>query len=115
MTTRRSFFKILCATPLAMAGAKLSPKITQLPIGCDLSMGSLDWAAREGRLRGFGRPRWLRVGSNHIEIARWMLGAPPSSDQILQTEMLRYEASEDLPENVWRLEFDRGIIESQGP
>jgi hypothetical protein len=111
---RRDFFQTLSAGLLAMAGVNLSPKITQLPIGCDLSMGSLDWAVREGRSKGFGRPRWLRVGSNHIEVARWMLGTfGQPCDPImhsLQDEMLRYEASEDLPKNFWRLEFDHGII-----
>jgi len=122
MSTRRNFFQTLAAAPLALLGVKFAPEVFQLPIGCDLSFCSLELACQEARRLNLGRGRVLAVGPENVGHAREMLGVPgegynqpDEACEALQREMFRYEVRDNLPRNVWRVEFERGVIEGHGP
>ena len=118
MSTRRSFFQALAAAPLALAGVKFAPQMFQLPVGCDLSMTSLQWAINEGKQRRFGRALTLIIGPENLFPARELLGRPPQlhpEGLFKREEFLIYEVTRDMSMNCWRVQFERGIVESQGP
>jgi len=120
MQTRRTFFQSLAAAPLALLGVKLAPQLFHLPVGCDLSMSSLQWALNEGTQRGFGLPRTLIIGPENIFPARELLGRNPkyTTNPVINAlfeHVLIYRVTRELPMNCWRVEFEHGVVESQGP
>jgi len=116
MSTRRSFFQSLAAAPLALMDVKLAPQVFQLPIGCDLSMRSLQWAINEGMQQRFGKPHTLLIGPENLFPARELLGMPPQIQPPFKREdFLIYEVTRDMPMNCWRVQFEHGVVESQGP
>jgi hypothetical protein len=122
-TTRRTFFRaLLAALPLTVLGMKPAPQVFRLPVGCDLSFTSLDLAVRQARILNFGRGKILAVGPENEWCARELLGVPGQiykyaneASEALTKEYFRYEVRDDLPRALWRVEFERGAIESQGP
>jgi hypothetical protein len=117
MKTRRDFFQSLAAAPLALLGVKLAPQLFQLPVGCDLSMTSLQWAINEGTRLRFGKPHTLIIGPENLFPARELLGRPPFhvNEIFKREEFLIYEVTRDMPMNCWRVQFEHGVVESQGP
>lgn len=118
MSTRRSFFQSLAAAPLALLGVKLAPQMFQLPVGCDLSMTALQQAINEGTRLRFGRPHTLVIGPENLFPARELLGRPPQlypEGLFKREEFLIYDVTRELPMNCWRVQFEHGVVESQGP
>lgn len=126
MSTRRGFFQFLAAAPLALLGVKFGQQLFQLPVGCALSFTSLQWAIIEGAKRGFGRPLTLAIAPEDMFAARELLGTQgeknyrpkytaDSEINALYEYNLVYEIKPTFPYNLWRVEFERGIVESQGP
>jgi len=118
VSTRRSFFQSLAAAPLALLGVKFATPLFQLPVGCDLSLTSLQWAINEGTRLRFGRPHTLLIGPENLFPARELLGRPPHytpEGLLKREEFLIYEVTREMPMNTWRVQFERGIVESQGP
>jgi hypothetical protein len=125
---RRSVIKSFLITPLVLAGlskemsAKAKASSVELPIGCDLSFGALQWAFDLGEENRFGEARILLIGPENKFTAREMLGGFPkkywtgdSDINCLRNTMLRYELTRSLPMNTWKLFFEHGVVISRGP
>lgn len=120
---RRGFLARFAAIPAAFAlnVTKAQPRTARLPIDCDLSFSSLQWALKEGKERGFGRARVLIIGPENLFVAREMLGAPGTrynTDPLiaaLMNESLIYDCRRDIPMNYCTVKFEHGIIESHAP
>jgi len=116
MTTRRTFFQSLAVVPLALLGVKVGPRIFHLPVGCDLSMVSLNYALDEGHRMGYGFPRKLVIGPENRFAARELLGTPcTDSSEVNWIHYFPYEETRDIPMWTWRIEFEHGTVESRGP
>jgi hypothetical protein len=58
------------------------------------------------------------IGPENLWPAREMLGTPglPYPHSIFNREdYLSYVVRDNFPYNTWRIQFERGIVESQGP
>jgi hypothetical protein len=126
MNTRRDFFRWLSIIPVALLGIRFGLQTFRLPVGCDLSFTALQWAVVEGLQRNFGHAKRLIIGPENIFSARELLGRsgdkewtccldPDPVIQKLKEEYLTYEVRRDIPMNTWSVEFERGVVESQGP
>lgn len=129
MNTRRDFFRTLAAAPLLFVGGVPLPQsefvstVVSLPVGCELSFTSLDYVVRVGAENEYGRPRLLEVGPENISHARELLGFPLKYSRhrhdeeimALLKDSFDWDISFNLPQNLWRVKFERGIVESQGP
>jgi hypothetical protein len=125
---RRSIIKSFLITPLVLAGlakemsAEARATSVELPVGCDLSFSSLQWAFDLGKENHFGEPKYLLVGPENKYIARELLGLFPrkpytwdSEINCLIDKMLLWEVSCLLPVNTWKLFFEHGVVVSKGP
>jgi len=119
---RRSFFKNLAIAPVIFAGhpEHFLPAINySLPIPCDLSLSSLEWALLDGEKRNLGTPLKLIVGPELVFMAREILGSTPIEPEKLSLfkalNVLYYEKNRAMPRNSWIVEFERGTIGSEGP
>jgi hypothetical protein len=119
MSTRRDFFKALSIIPAALVGLRFGLQAFTLPVGCDLSMTALQEAINHGTRLNFGRPHTLIIGPENLFPARALLGMPglPYTKEKLfkREDFLEYVVRYNLPHNTWRVQFEHGIVESQGP
>jgi hypothetical protein len=121
---RRAFLKTLAGFPAiaAVIPKKFMPQTDyELPVGCDLSMTSLQVAINFGNERDLGKARKLLIGPENLFVARELLGVlgiPYSTDPVimaLRDEMLVYEVTREYPMNTWVLQFEHGTVKSVGP
>jgi hypothetical protein len=104
-----------------LGGVKISSQASRLPIGCDLSLGSLQWACDVGKVQEYGRARILVVSPEDMHVARLLLGEnfQPRMDDpeinVLMADNLRYKVDPFMSPFKWRVEFEKGSVESQGP
>lgn len=117
MSTRRDFFKSLSIIPAVFLGLRFGLQKHTLHTGCDLSMTALQWAINEGADRNFGRPHTLLIGPENLFPARELLGMPGlpyNHKPFRREEFLEYVVVYNMPQWTWRVQFERGIVESQG-
>lgn len=119
VSTRRDFFKSLSLIPSVFLGLRFGLPKHILHTGCDLSFTGLQWATNEGRDRNFGRAHTLLIGPENLFPARELLGMPGlpyHATRIFEREeFLEYVVVYSMPQNTWRVQFERGIVESNGP
>jgi len=119
---RRSFLSFLSISPLALffKGGKNTPKEIELPISCDLSFKSLQWAVDKGKENNLGKPKYLLIGPENKFVAVELLGVPHtpytwnSEVNCLIDEYFSFEVSHSLPYQTWKLFFDKGVVISKG-
>jgi hypothetical protein len=77
-----------------------------LPIGSDLTVGSLKWAIKVGEEGKLGVPKKLVVGPENTFPAREVLYGGDAIELVITRE---------FPMRQWRVVFENGIVVSQGP
>src|SRR5574340_1005787 len=116
---RRSFVKCLAAIPALFCLRVPQQTEYDLPIGCDLTLGSLNWAFEIGKEHSLGQPRRLLIGPENRFPAREILGVPGKKythdseiNGLMIWDFRQYEVF--LPYNTWVVEFERGRVRSVG-
>lgn len=121
MIARRSFFKSLLVLPTALVIATetiITPEY-RLPVDCDLSFTSFQYAYTYGqRHLKLGKCKKLIIGPELRFPAREILGDPrkpytgDSEINVLMEDLITYSETTDIQYGVWILQFEKGSIKS---
>jgi len=90
-----------------------------LPVGCDLSFGSLQFAIDMGKEHNLGTPKFVLIGPENKFPAIEIMGDPrkkySSNNEFNALSILYWEIIRSMPMYTWKVVFERGVVISEGP
>lgn len=86
-----------------------------LPIDCDLSFTSLQWAINQAKEKELGMPKELVCDLSLWDTVHRMMLAPDICKEFLKVEELKVTVSDQLQNGEWILRCEYGQVRSLGP